>query len=103
MTVGGASRTASPAPRWSMRPRRRALSGRPYRASRIEPNEREVDRMSVSAESGGDVASQVPADGDAHAQEDPDSAPRRVIRVLLADDSYLVREAIAHVLETEPG
>jgi DNA-binding NarL/FixJ family response regulator len=26
-----------------------------------------------------------------------------VIRVLLADDSYLVREAIAHVLETEPG
>ena len=29
--------------------------------------------------------------------------PRRVIRVLLADDSYLIREAIAHVLETEPG
>ena len=28
---------------------------------------------------------------------------RRVIRVLLADDSYLIREAIAHVLETEPG
>ena len=27
----------------------------------------------------------------------------RVIRVVLADDSYLVREAITHVLETEPG
>jgi DNA-binding NarL/FixJ family response regulator len=27
----------------------------------------------------------------------------RPIRVVLADDSYLVREAIAHVLETEPG
>jgi DNA-binding NarL/FixJ family response regulator len=27
----------------------------------------------------------------------------RVIRVVLADDSYLVREAIAHVLDTEPG
>jgi DNA-binding NarL/FixJ family response regulator len=27
----------------------------------------------------------------------------RAIRVVLADDSYLVREAIAHVLETEPG
>jgi DNA-binding NarL/FixJ family response regulator len=26
-----------------------------------------------------------------------------VIRVVLADDSYLVREAIAHVLDTEPG
>jgi DNA-binding NarL/FixJ family response regulator len=27
----------------------------------------------------------------------------RPIRVVLADDSYLVREAITHVLETEPG
>jgi DNA-binding NarL/FixJ family response regulator len=27
----------------------------------------------------------------------------RVIKVVLADDSYLVREAITHVLETEPG
>ena len=27
---------------------------------------------------------------------------QRVIRVLLADDSYLVREAITHVLDTEP-
>jgi DNA-binding NarL/FixJ family response regulator len=27
----------------------------------------------------------------------------QAIRVVLADDSYLVREAIAHVLETEPG
>jgi DNA-binding NarL/FixJ family response regulator len=27
----------------------------------------------------------------------------RAIRVVIADDSYLVREAIAHVLETEPG
>jgi DNA-binding NarL/FixJ family response regulator len=27
----------------------------------------------------------------------------RAIRVVAADDSYLVREAIAHVLETEPG
>jgi DNA-binding NarL/FixJ family response regulator len=27
----------------------------------------------------------------------------RAIRVVLADDSYLVREAIAHVLDTEPG
>jgi len=26
-----------------------------------------------------------------------------VIKVVLADDSYLVREAITHVLETEPG
>jgi DNA-binding NarL/FixJ family response regulator len=28
---------------------------------------------------------------------------RRPIRVVLADDSYLVREAITHVLDTEPG
>ena len=27
----------------------------------------------------------------------------RPIRVVLADDSYLVREAISHVLQTEPG
>jgi DNA-binding NarL/FixJ family response regulator len=27
----------------------------------------------------------------------------RVLRVVIADDSYLVREAIAHVLSTEPG
>ena len=27
----------------------------------------------------------------------------RVLRVVLADDSYLVREAVAHVLTTEPG
>jgi DNA-binding NarL/FixJ family response regulator len=27
----------------------------------------------------------------------------RRIRVVLADDSYLIREAVAHVLETEPG
>jgi DNA-binding NarL/FixJ family response regulator len=27
----------------------------------------------------------------------------RTIRVVVADDSFLVREAIAHVLETEPG
>jgi DNA-binding NarL/FixJ family response regulator len=33
----------------------------------------------------------------------PDAGDRRVIRVVLADDSYLVREAIAHVLESEPG
>jgi DNA-binding NarL/FixJ family response regulator len=33
----------------------------------------------------------------------PDAADQRVIRVVLADDSYLVREAIAHVLESEPG
>jgi DNA-binding NarL/FixJ family response regulator len=33
-----------------------------------------------------------------------DVAPiARPIRVVLADDSYLVREAISHVLETEPG
>jgi DNA-binding NarL/FixJ family response regulator len=31
---------------------------------------------------------------------EPDSQP---IRVVLADDSYLVREAITHVLDTEPG
>jgi DNA-binding NarL/FixJ family response regulator len=31
-----------------------------------------------------------------------ESAPRP-IRVVLADDSYLVREAITHVLDTEPG
>jgi len=51
------------------------------------------------------VAPPVPTD-DA-GREEPGAttpaAPGRVIRVLLADDSYLVREAIAHVLETEPG
>jgi DNA-binding NarL/FixJ family response regulator len=51
------------------------------------------------------VAPPVPTD-DA-GREEPDAttpaAPGRVIRVLLADDSYLIREAIAHVLETEPG
>jgi DNA-binding NarL/FixJ family response regulator len=30
-------------------------------------------------------------------------SPAAPIRVVLADDSYLVREAIAHVLDTEPG
>jgi DNA-binding NarL/FixJ family response regulator len=34
------------------------------------------------------------------AQQAPGSRP---IRVVLADDSYLVREAITHVLDTEPG
>jgi len=34
----------------------------------------------------------------------PDQAPgSRPIRVVLADDSYLVREAITHVLDSEPG
>jgi DNA-binding NarL/FixJ family response regulator len=32
-----------------------------------------------------------------------DADGQRVIRVLLADDSYLVREAITHVLDSEPG
>jgi len=32
-----------------------------------------------------------------------DSVGARTIRVALADDSYLVREAIGHVLDTEPG
>src|SRR3954471_9931875 len=61
--------------------------------------------MHVTAESGGEVAPQVPADDDGREQHDgaDPASPRRVIRVLLADDSYLVREAIAHVLETEPG
>src|SRR3954462_7118544 len=61
--------------------------------------------MHVTAESGGEVAPQVPADDDGrdqHEGADP-ASPRSVIRVLLADDSYLVREAIAHVRETEPG
>jgi DNA-binding NarL/FixJ family response regulator len=36
--------------------------------------------------------------------EEVSAVPRtRTIRVALADDSYLVREAIAHVLDTEPG
>ena len=51
------------------------------------------------------MAQQVPTDDDG--REAPGATapavPGRVIRVLLADDSYLVREAIAHVLETEPG
>ena len=51
------------------------------------------------------MAHQVPTDDDG--REAPGATapavPGRVIRVLLADDSYLVREAIAHVLETEPG
>ena len=33
----------------------------------------------------------------------PDSRAARPIRVVLADDSYLVREAITHLLDTEPG
>ena len=51
------------------------------------------------------MAQEVPTDDDG--REAPGATapavPGRVIRVLLADDSYLVREAIAHVLETEPG
>ena len=51
------------------------------------------------------MAHQVPTDDDG--REAPGATapavPGRVIRVLLADDSYLIREAIAHVLETEPG
>jgi DNA-binding NarL/FixJ family response regulator len=54
------------------------------------------------------VAPQPPV-GDGRDSDPDHSGPtnghdgRRVIRVLLADDSYLVREAIAHVLESEPG
>ena len=40
------------------------------------------------------------AGGAVRASEEPASRP---IRVALADDSYLVREAITHVLATEPG
>jgi DNA-binding NarL/FixJ family response regulator len=40
------------------------------------------------------------ARGMPEAQRAPGS---RTIRVVLADDSYLVREAITHVLDTEPG
>jgi DNA-binding NarL/FixJ family response regulator len=44
------------------------------------------------------------ADAAASAIPGPHAAPDgRPIRVALADDSYLVREAIVHVLDTEPG
>jgi DNA-binding NarL/FixJ family response regulator len=46
------------------------------------------------------VISSAAEDVGSGANQAPES---RVIRVVLADDSYLVREAIAHVLETEPG
>src|SRR5689334_21515957 len=62
--------------------------------------------MRVTIDSGDDVVGEPSAqeDGDAASgAADGSAAPRRVIRVILADDSYLVREAIAHVLETEPG
>jgi DNA-binding NarL/FixJ family response regulator len=35
--------------------------------------------------------------------EDPSDAPPRTLRVVVADDSYLVREALAHVLEAADG
>jgi DNA-binding NarL/FixJ family response regulator len=38
-----------------------------------------------------------------HQQFSADAPAPDVIRVVLADDSYLVREAITHVLDTEPG
>ena len=73
------------------------------RGPRLSP--REVDGTHLTAESGGEVAPQVPTDDDGRERcgATAPAAPGRVIRVVLADDSYLVREAIAHVLDTEPG
>jgi len=53
----------------------------------------------------GIVDPQPPVDGDhdAHATAATDGDGRRPIRVLFADDSYLVREAITHMLDHEPG
>jgi DNA-binding NarL/FixJ family response regulator len=40
---------------------------------------------------------------DRHSSPEAVTPSARAIRVVLADDSYLVREAITHVLDTEPG
>ena len=51
------------------------------------------------------MAPQVPTDDDGRERSGATApaAPGRVIRVVLADDSYLVREAIAHVLDADPA
>jgi DNA-binding NarL/FixJ family response regulator len=63
--------------------------------------------MNGSADSREEVSGPPPAQEDRHrslgSQGSSEGPGRRVIRVLVADDSYLVREAIAHLLEAEPG